>query len=260
MGLTQWWRRRRIRRRPVPDDLWRAVTEPMPLLRGLDAYEQARLREFATLFLQDKIFHGVEAPVPTQTRVAVAAQAALLVAALDYDLLKGWTTVVMYDGGFSARHEIVDEAGVVHTEDAALSGEAWQGGPLVLSREDVHASVADLDGYNLVIHELAHKLDMLNGEANGFPPLTGGIQPDEWSAAFNAAYDDLDRREAAGAALPLDPYALESPAEFFAVASETFFELPGTLRDAYPDVYACLRAYYRQDPLVRLGTRHSLAH
>lgn len=225
----------------------------MPQLQGLDAMQRTRVREWATLFLQDKVFHGVEGPVPFQTRVAVAAQAGLLVMALDYDLLKGWTTVVMYDAGFSARHEVVDEAGVVHTEDAALSGEAWQGGPLVLSREDVHHSVAALDGYNLVIHELAHKLDMLNGDANGYPPLPADMEPADWSAAFTAAYEDLGRRATGHEPLPLDPYALESPAEFFAVASEYFFELPRTLHGAYPQVYRCLRAYYGQDPLRRLG-------
>lgn len=251
MGLKSWWRRRRIRKRPIPDPLWDETVASSPLFRGLDVDDHARLRDFATLFLQDKVFHGVQGPVPEATRVAVAGQAALLVLGLDYDLLKGWTTIVMYDGGFSARHEVMDETGVVHTEDAALSGEAWEGGPLVLSREDVHASVDRLDGYNLVIHELAHKLDMRNGDANGFPPLPASLRPSDWSEAFAAAYDDLGRREAAGEALALDDYALESPAEFFAVASEAFFELPATLRNAYPDVYRCLQAYYRQDPLTR---------
>lgn len=253
MGLKSWWRRQRIRRRPVNDTLWEETVASSPLFRGLDVAERARLRDFATLFLQDKVFHGVEGPVPAATRTAVAAQAALLVLGLDYGLLRGWTTIIMYEAGFSARHEDVDEAGVVHMADTALSGEAWQGGPLVLSRADVHASAARLDGYNLVIHELAHKLDMRNGDANGYPPLPATLRPADWSAAFSAAYDDLGHREAAGQALALDDYALESPAEFFAVASEAFFELPATLRDAYPDVYRCLQAYYRQDPLTRLG-------
>lgn len=225
----------------------------MPQLAGMGQAELARVRETATLFLQDKVFYGVAGAVPEEARLAVAAQAGLLVLGLDYALLGGWTTVVMYESGFSARHEVVDEAGVVHLEDSALSGEAWERGPLVLSREDVQACVAALDGYNLVIHELAHKLDMLNGEANGHPPLPPGVDIQDWASAFNAAYEDMAGREAAGEALALDDYALESPAEFFAVASETFFEVPAVLRASYPDVYDCLRRYYCQDPAARLG-------
>lgn len=253
MGVKHRWRRRRITRRPIPDSVWAGVTAQMPQLAGLDTTQLDRLRAVATLFLQDKVFHGVEGVVPAETRVAVAAHAGLMVMALDYDLLKGWTTVVMYDGGFSARHEVVDEAGVVHTEDTDLSGEAWEGGPLVLSREDVHVSVTALDGFNLVVHELAHKLDMLNGDANGYPPLPPEMRASDWSAAFTGAFDDLGERERLGAPLPLDPYALENPAEFFAVASEAFFEVPAVLWRAYPAVHDCLRGYYRQDTLRRLG-------
>jgi len=120
-------------------------------------------------------------------------------------------------------------------------------------------------GYNVVIHEFAHKLDMRNGDPNGFPPLHAGMSSAEWKRAFAAAYDDFcarvdaaealpsRRAQAALDALPMDPYAAESAAEFFAVASEAFFETPEQLAPAYPAAYEQLRLFYRQDPQARLA-------
>jgi Mlc titration factor MtfA (ptsG expression regulator) len=139
----------------------------------------------------------------------------------------------------------------------------------VLSYEDVALSGDEAQrvaGYNVVIHEFAHKLDMRNGEANGFPPLHRGMSSQDWKAAFAPAYENFcarvdaavrlspHRAQAALDSLPIDPYAAENPGEFFAVASEAFFETPDLLRPAYPPVYEQLRLFYRQDPLSRLGS------
>jgi len=138
----------------------------------------------------------------------------------------------------------------------------------VLSYEDVALAADERErvaGYNVVIHEFAHKLDMRNGDPNGFPPLHAGMSRGEWKAALSEAYADFCKRvdaadrlserraQAALDALPIDPYAAESPAEFFAVGSEAFFETPELLQPAYPRVYEQLRLFYRQDPLARLG-------
>jgi Mlc titration factor MtfA (ptsG expression regulator) len=149
-----------------------------------------------------------------------------------------------------------------------MAGEAWLGGPVILSYEDV-AMAADEEmrvaGYNVVIHEFAHKLDMRSGDPNGFPPLHPEMSARRWKAAFTAAYEDFcgrvdsadDRAEADGGAaldaLPIDPYAATSAGEFFAVSSEAFFETPERLEPAYPEVYEQLRMFYRQDPLARLA-------
>jgi Mlc titration factor MtfA (ptsG expression regulator) len=139
---------------------------------------------------------------------------------------------------------------------------------VILSYEDVRLAAdeaARIAGYNVVIHEFAHKLDMRNGEPNGFPPLHEDMKARDWKEAFSASFDDFCKRvdaaealpearmEAALDALPLDPYAAESAGEFFAVASEAFFETPEVLAPAYPALYAQLRLFYRQDPLARLG-------
>jgi Mlc titration factor MtfA (ptsG expression regulator) len=110
------------------------------------------------------------------------------------------------------------------------------------------------EAYNLVIHELAHKLDMLNGDANGLPPLHPGMHVEDWAAAMQQAYDDLNRQLDANpdAETAIDPYAAENPAEFFAVTSEYFFSAPDLLEQAYPQVYRQLTLFYRQNPLERL--------
>jgi len=126
-------------------------------------------------------------------------------------------------------------------------------GPVILAWPGVLASGA-WEGYNLVIHELAHKLDMLNGDANGLPPLHSDMRVGDWATAMQHAYDDLNRQldHDPDAETAIDPYAAENPAEFFAVTSEYFFSAPDLLDTAYPKVYEQLRAFYRQDPLARL--------
>jgi hypothetical protein len=200
-------------------------------------------------------------------RVEIAAQACILVLELGIEWYEGWTEIIVYPSQFAPEREVMDEAGVVHLTNDAMAGEAWLGGPVILSYEDV-ALTADEDlrvaGYNVVIHEFAHKLDMRNGDPNGFPPLHRTMSAKAWKEAFAHAYEDFcarvdaaerlptRRAEAALDALPIDPYAAESASEFFAVASEAFFETPELLAPAYPAVYEQLTLFYRQDPRARL--------
>ena len=131
-----------------------------------------------------------------------------------------------------------DEAGVVHTNDEPMAGEAMERGPVVLSWADVEASQDwDAAGMNLAIHEFAHKLDMRNGAANGCPPLPPEMAPHIWKRTMLAAYEHFQKRVDRGERTAIDPYAAESPAEFFAVLSEVFFVEPQLLRHEYPAVY-----------------------
>jgi Mlc titration factor MtfA (ptsG expression regulator) len=248
--------------------LWSKATAPWPFMRGFSADEEARLRALCERFIARKHFSGAHGLAVTDVmQVEIAAQACVLVLELGDAWYEGWTEIIVYPSQFVPEREIVDEAGVVHLTRDAMAGEAWLGGPVILSYEDVALS-ADAEtrvaGYNVVIHEFAHKLDMRNGDANGSPPLHAGMKAAEWKAAWSAAYDDFcarvdaadalppARSQAALDALPLDPYASESPGEFFAVASEAFFETPEVLAPAYPAVYGQLRQFYRQDPLARV--------
>ena len=265
------WLRRGARARSVEidDALWRRATANWLFMRGLTAADAARLRTLCEGFIAGKQFsgtHGLE--VTDLMQVEIAAQACILVLELGPEWYAGWSEVIVYPSQFAPQRETVDEAGVVTLTNDPMAGEAWLGGPVILSYEDV-ALAADAEariaGYNVVIHEFAHKLDMRGGEPNGFPPLHAGMSASAWKRAFTAAYDDFckrvdradaiadeERAQAALDALPLDPYAAESAGEFFAVASEGFFETPEILAPAYPDLYEQLRLFYRQDPAARL--------
>lgn len=248
------WRRTRILERHAmsPDD-FDAAAAALPILQGLDAAERTRLREAASLFIHSKTFSAAGgAEVDAATRHLIALQACLLTLNLSEDSYRGWSEIILYPEEFLRQREETDEAGVVHHSRDILAGESWHGGPLVLSIADVAAS-GQADGFNVVLHEFAHKLDMLNGDANGFPPLHRGMDAAAWARDFTAAYEDLCARVDAGEDTVIDPYAATDPAEFFAVLTEVFFETPHLLHAEYPAIYRQLQQFYRQHPLVRLA-------
>jgi Mlc titration factor MtfA (ptsG expression regulator) len=237
--------------------LWRDLSADMPCLRGLDAVKRARLRIFSTLFLHEKHFVAVQGLALTEAmRVVIALQACLPVLELGFNCLSGWTDVVVYPAAFCVNRDSVDAAGVVHHEKRVLVGESWSRGPLVVSWLDVEQDGwAAHSGHNVVIHEIAHKLDNLNGKTNGFPPLHPNMSVSEWTAVLSGAYrhleDQLEHRQHTS----IDSYAASSPAEFFAVASEYFFCAPQLLHSHFADVYRQLQLYYRQDPRARQQTQ-----
>jgi len=246
------WRRARILdKHTIPPDAFRAVVERLPILQGLTADELTRLREAASLFIHDKTFSAAGgADVDDTTQWVIALQACLLTLNLTEDSYRGWSEIILYPDEFLRQREEVDEAGVVHHSRDILAGESWHGGPLVLSLADV-ATSGQTDGVNVVLHEFAHKLDMLNGDANGFPPLHRGMDATAWAHDFTTAYEDLCARVDAGEDTPIDPYATYDPAEFFAVLTEVFFEAPQLLYAEYPSIYRHLQQFYRQHPLAR---------
>lgn len=239
---------------PAPDaGDWQAVLR-LPLFDGLTPTEGDALRQLASRLLTDKAINAAGGARPTGYDIAaVAAQAVLPVLHLGYDWLTGWNEIILYPRQFVPEREVTDDFGVVHHVREPMSGEAWLGGPLVLSLDDV-AESGYCQGYNVVIHEFAHKLDMRDGRVDGVPPLHADMRLAAWSRAFSAAYEDFCRRvDAEQEELDIDPYASDSPAEFFAVLSEYFFELPALLHAQYPVVYAQMATFYRQDPRRRLA-------
>jgi MtfA peptidase len=244
--------RRILRHNPVPHHVWRGVTRKIAALQGLDAVQMAHLRELATWFLHNKAINGAQGlEVTLSMRVAVAAQACLLILNLDTDCFGDWVEVILYPGAFRVNHEQVDAIGLVHNDASTLTGESWLRGPVVLSWDEVERdSCHPRPGRNVVLHEFAHKLDGLNGVANGLPPLRRGMSRKRWGEDFSAAYDALCTQVAAGRSACIDPYAATSPAEFFAVASEYFFTAPDILKNCCPAVHRQLTLFYRQ-PSVR---------
>ena len=253
MGFIRDWRRRRLlQRQPLPSADWQALCDAVPLLAALDAGEREQLRARATVFLAEKTVHGVQGlALDEDQRRLIAALASLPILNLDDDWYGDFYEVIVYPDEFIPRHEYEDEDGLVHERHMPLSGESWPRGPVILSWADVEASL-DLNGYNVVIHEFAHKLDMHNGDANGMPPLHRDMPPAAWAEAFTEAYDQLNTDLDAGRDSVIDPYAGEDPAEFFAVLTEAFFELPHEVQAGFPAREAPGRALYRQDPAGRV--------
>jgi MtfA peptidase len=278
-SLSRWFdtrkRERALREHAIGDALWEQTLAGLPFLDWLDAPGRARLRELSTLFLSQKQFSTAHELVLTdEICVAIAAQAALPVLNLGLGFYRGWVGVIVYPGEFVIRKTVEDEDGVVHEVVQDASGEAWEGGPVLLSWEDVRMSddsEASRSAYNVVIHEFAHKIDMLTGDADGRPPLLRRLHPDlspvEWADIFDNAYDSFCRRvdgiserrwkQFAETSL-IDPYAADHPSEFFAVCSEALFVAPREFESEYPELYRLLARYYRQDPAGVLATTFTL--
>lgn len=245
-----------LRRYPIKYGTWKAVTSKLAVLRGLTSVERAHLRALSTLFLNGKRIYGAQGFQVTEAmRVHVAATACLPVLRLGISLFSAWSEVVIYADVFRVSRDETDEMGIVHHQDQVLSGEAWERGPVILSWGDIEQdSLTGHQGHNVIIHEIAHKLDMLDGSANGIPPLHVAMPVPPWTEAFSAAYAALNQRLDYDQAVCVDPYAAVSPAEFFAVFSEYFFCAPDILHEHFHDVYRQLQLYYRQDPLSRIRT------
>ncbi len=245
-ALRDWWRNRAATKVDIDEALWAQAEAGLPFLARLDTPEKTRLREMAHRFIATKEWTGAQGLALTaEMQVSIALQACLPVLNLGLEAYDGWVGVVVYPGDFVIPRQTMDQDGVIHEYDDVVLGEAWDGGPVILSWFD---DPEDAWGVNVVIHEFAHKLDMRNGVADGFPPLHAGMSREAWRAAFASAFADFGRRVDSGEETELDPYAAESPGEFFAVTSEAFFEAPDLLRAEYAAVYAQLALFYRQDP------------
>lgn len=249
--LDAWrnWRRLRAASRlEISAAQWHEAEYALPFLDRLTDEERHRLRELARAFIAEKEWSAAPGLQLTPAiQISIALQACLPILNLGLDWYRGWVGIIVYPGDFVIPRRIVDADGVVHEYDDQVLGEAWDGGPVLLSWFPNLDTIGDV---SIVIHEFAHKLDMSNGDVDGMPSLHADMRRADWTAAFTAAYADFCQRLDAGEKTEIDPYAAEHPAEFFAVASEAFFEAPDLLHEQYPAVYRQLRLFYRQDPLT----------
>lgn len=250
-----------LKSNPVEPQTWAQVLARLPILDGLEPEQLQLLCERAVLFVHQKHINylpGVD--LNEVDRLTLAAQAELPLLALSEGLnwYQGFHEILLYPDDFLSPQRNRDASGVVHEWEGAHSGEAWLQGPIILSYPGVRSS-GDWHAYNLVIHELAHKLDMLNGSANGLPPLHDNMPIQTWATVMQTAFDQLNQtlNMHPHATPPIDAYAAENPAEFFAVCSEYFFSGPDLLHSAFPHVYEQMSLFYRQDPLARLKQLHS---
>lgn len=260
------WRRNRIRRRPFPE-AWRRILESgLPYYRCLPREDREELHGHIQVFLAEKYFEGAGGlTVTDEMRVIIAAQACMLLLHRETDYYPLMRTVIVYPSTYLAQGRSVGPGGIVTEEAGWRQGESWHrlsspagGGPVILSWQDVQHGAADVrDGHNVVFHEFAHQLDAESGSVEGAPVLdgdgtTGGPRSQyiAWARVLGAEYNALLQDLAARRPTVLRAYAGTSPAEFFAVLTEVFFERPGELKARHPELYEQMKGFFRQDPAV----------
>lgn len=252
--MLGWLRRHRRDSRAsdlAPDrDEFAQLIAAWPCLARLDTDQRERLRDLSGQILARFEFHGAGGLAPDRADcLPVAVHAALPILNVGLDWYRDFRSFILYTEAFEADFEETDEAGVVHRGRDLRAGEAWHRGPVVLSLADV-ADSGQGNGFHVVVHELAHQIDQLNGDADGYPPLPDDIAHADWVRAFTTAYERLHDELDAGRPPFIDAYAAESPAEFFAVACEYFFDVPHQLSERSPEVYRLLALLFRQDPTL----------
>ena len=249
-------RRRRALRSPFPER-WRSLLAGrLPWWSRLEGGERRRMEELVREFTAVKLWEGAGGFSPGEdVRVTIAAEACLLVLGLDLDHYRDVTSIIVYPTAALRTGERSLRAGIVTETPLALRGEAMLHGPVLIVWDDVLQSVRHPDrGHNVVHHEFAHKLDMRDGYADGIPAIASRAQRSRFETVTAAEFRRLEDGETAHL---LDPYGATNRAEFFAVATEAFFDRPVLLRGEAPDLFAVLRDFYRQDPAARAGVTRS---
>lgn len=252
LGAWRWpaWRLRRALRRPLAAPLLALLETSLPMYARMAPQQQAQMRTLVQQFLYQKKFVGCDGLVVSdEMRVSIAAQACLLLLERATGVYPALRTILLYPGAFLVPRREVDAAGVVTETRQDLLGESWEDGRVVLSWDHVRRGAADwTDGQNVVLHEFAHQLDSESGSTNGAPYLGSKASYRSWSQVlardFAALRNDAMLRQES----VLDHYGATSPAEFFAVATETFFEKPWQMAERHAALFAEFQRYYRVDP------------
>jgi Mlc titration factor MtfA (ptsG expression regulator) len=242
-------RRARQRARPFPDE-WVAVLDRVPLCRRLPPEDRVELRGHIQVFLAEKRFEGAGGlSIDDSVRLPIAGQACILLLHRPSDVFPNLRSIIVYPGEYVAPLQEVDDRGFVTEDVESRCGESWMQGSLVLSWSDVLADLGDPFGeLNVVLHEFAHQLDAETGEMNGCPRIADLRLRADWAREMDIAYAEHTRSIERGRRTVLDPYAAEEPSEFFAVATEAFFQQPRRILATLPALYDVLRRYYEQDP------------
>jgi MtfA peptidase len=251
MGV-RWRRRPTLPTDPIPDQWREIVSRRVPVAARLTDAERVKLLRLVQVFLKEKIIEGCDGlEVTEEMKVMIAAQACVLLLHLDAGVYPGLRTVLVYPGTYRPRNPSWFKYNLGSTEP--LLGESWRHGVVILSWESVASQAADsVDGRNVTLHEFAHQLDQQDGVADGTPALQTPSAVRHWAAVIARHYDDLVSAAASGRDTVLDYYGATNKAEFFAVATETFFEQPIQLRQQQPELYDALREFYGQDPAQRV--------
>jgi Mlc titration factor MtfA (ptsG expression regulator) len=250
------WRSKRLDARQFPGNWEAIVRQRLPFYQRMPPKMKRALQNRIIHFVAGKRFEGCAGQrINDNVRVSIAAQACLLVLNRSGDYYSELHTILVYPTGFLVSHGNVNEHGLVSDGEQALAGESWNNGRIVLSWEDVQRGASDFsDGSNVVLHEFAHQLDHQSGATNGAPLLANRVAYQQWAEVFSDEFKRLQARaQDVGlyqyqAEEVLDFYGATEPAEFFAVATETFYEKPEKLLEQHPQLFEQLRLYYGVDP------------
>jgi len=255
--IFKWFRHRRRARLqaaefPASDES--ILLEGFPLYRCLPKSLREKLQNHIKVFLDEKHFEGCMGFELTQeVKLLIAAQACLLLLGkenTEYTTLK---SILVYPDTYQAKRTEMAPGGVVTETQQAVLGQSWERGTVALSWKSTQRGAANMhDGRNVVLHEFAHQLDQATGQANGLPKLRSASRYAAWKRVMSEEYERLQDRVEAGRRTVMDAYGATHPAEFFAVASECFFEKPEQLKRARPALYDQLQLFYQQDPSAYL--------
>jgi Mlc titration factor MtfA (ptsG expression regulator) len=244
-------RRARLRTRPFPE-AWKAIiTRNLPIFCRLPSADQTELLGDVQIFLAEKRFEGCGGlELTDEIRVTIAAQACLLLLHRETNYYPELITILVYPSAYIANEEHYIGGNIWQGgDDSRLGHTARRLGSVVLAWDEAKRGAADpADGTNLVLHEFAHQLDFEDYQTDGAPVLGTRTEYLAWARVMNREFAALRAADKAGTPTVLDTYGATNPAEFFAVATEAFFERPGTLRAKQPELYAQLAEFYRQDP------------
>jgi Mlc titration factor MtfA (ptsG expression regulator) len=248
-------RRQQLRAKPFPAEWVEIIQRTVPFYARLPQDDQRELQGHIQVFLAEKRFEGCGGLTLTdEIRVTIAAYACVLLLHRETDYYPLLVTILVYPHPFVVSRYQAGPAGQVVEADQALAGESWRHGNVALAWDEVQHSAFDpQDGHNVVFHEFAHQLDEEDGSANGAPVLPRRSMYGAWARILGTDFAELVRDAEEGRASVLDQYGATNPAEFFAVATEAFFEQPVMLRSWHPQLYAELMLYYQQDPAARLA-------
>jgi len=249
-GLFQHHHRDDLRATPLPEAWVAILAKNVPLYDRLRPEDKAELHGHIQVFLAEKVFEGCGGLVMTdEIRLTIAGQACLLLLHRETNYFKKLVTILVYPSAYVAEGKENIGGGLILAGEQTRLGEAWVSGVVVLSWDDVQGGAFDpRDGQNVVLHEFAHQLDQEDGEADGAPILKDRGKYAAWSRILGHDFDELRDDQKAGRKTVLDTYGATNPAEFFAVASECFFEKPAKLKKKHPELYDQLRTYYHLDP------------
>lgn len=247
--LGKKWRDQRFRTRPFPQEWMPFLQQALPFFAALPDNQQSRMKELVQIFVAQKKFYGCAGlSITDEMRVTIASQACLLVLNQPGSVYPKLSSVLVYPSAFRVRHEERQEDGTVADSGRALLGESWSNGRVVLSWDDVAQGVSDFsDGHNVAIHEFAHQLDSESGATNGAPLLQQNSYR-TWANVLGSNFEHFGKRASRGKKTAIDYYGATNPAEFFAVATETFFEKPEELQERRPELFDELVLYYQVDP------------